>query len=98
MIGAVGGNLFGNATVRHLGQNFDATYFSTLSLDLGRIVDVDDLRRFVTSRARYFCWAFVVSTFSICSWLMGAEARRDRKAEDIMVLDRRFRCVLARRI
>ena len=30
---------------------------------------------------------------------MGAEARRDRKAEDIiMVLDRRFRCVLARRI
>lgn len=46
---------------------FDIIAFWGCILD----VDVDDHRHFLNSRARYFRWIFVVSTFLICSRLMG---------------------------
>ena len=60
---------------------------TSISLDLGRIVDVDDLRSFCHFEGETF--SLGVRRFNFLN--LGAEARRDRKAEDIiMVLDRRF--------
>ena len=52
----------------------------------------DDLRSFCHFEGEIFLLG--VRRFNFLN--LGAEARRDRKAEDI--IDRRFRCVLVRRI